>query len=79
MILETDALRKEERIIREYVLRLAVAAARGGAGLKDIGAVHIRDLDALVFKPRGKHLDLPGYLKALRVERTMVLVVERER
>ena len=78
VILETDPLRKEERIIREYVLRLAVAAARGGTGLKDIGAVHIRDLDALVFKPRGKHLDLPGYLKALRVERTLVLGVERE-
>ena len=77
VILETDPLRREERIIREYVLRAAVAAARGGTGLKDIGAVHIRDLDALIFKPRGKHLDLPGYLKACRVERTLVLGVER--
>ena len=50
--------------------------ARGdeaGRGLKDIGAMHIADLDGLVFKPRGKHLDLPGFLKAERVGKTLVL------
>ena len=75
VILEIMPLRRQERIIREQVLRLAVHTARGGKGLKDVGAVHIADLDGLLFKPRGKHLDLPGRLKAQRVDKTLVLRV----
>ena len=71
-------LRRKARILREYILRRAVACARGGRGLKDVGAVHISDLDGLLFKPRGKHLDLPGRLKADRAGDTLVLQVTAE-
>ena len=79
VILETVPLRQEEGILRTHVLRLAVQTVRQGMGLKDIGAVHISDLDDLVFKPRGKHLDLPGLLKAQRVDKTLVLWVEERK
>ena len=79
VIVETVPLRQEERMLRTHVLRLAVQTVRQGMGLKDIGAVHISDLDDLVFKPRGKHLDLPGLLKAQRVDKTLVLWVEERK
>ena len=73
LIIQVKPLRAQERILREYILRRAVRIVHGGRGLKDFGEIHIRDLDALIFKPRGKHLDLPGRLKADRRADTLVL------
>ena len=77
--LDVYAFRKEDRLIRETVLRLLLSKVKDGAGLKDVGAVHIDDLIGLSEKGSGKRLDLPGGLKAVRKERKLLLYYSEEK
>lgn len=62
-----------EEILQEYVLQLAIQRALGDGGLKNFGMVHIEALKELAGKPRGRRLDLPGGLLALRQYDELVL------
>jgi len=63
-------------VLRMYVLRDAVLQVKGGAGLKDIQAVHLKDMEALCMKGSGKRLDLPGLLTCERRGTQMLLYTE---
>ncbi len=74
--IDVPALRKAPSVLRMYVLRDAVLQVKGGAGLKDIQAVHLKDMEALCMKGSGKRLDLPGLLTCERRGTQMLLYTE---
>lgn len=71
-----DAFRREDPFMQALILRRTIMRLRGGRALKDVGRIHIQDLLGLAGKPRGKRLDLPGRLKAVREGRCLVLYDE---
>ena len=60
-----DELRKQEPIIRTYIIRLLVGMV--SRTMKDITSRHIEDIADLAYGESGKHIDLPYRLKAERV------------
>lgn len=60
----TEALIKQEQIIRTYMIREMLL--RAGGFLKDITARHVSGVEALLFKEVGARMDLPYALAARR-------------
>ena len=75
--IDIDALRNADPLIQSTVLRRVISTLRGGLGLKDVGSVHIRDLQSLAFKGSGKRIDLPGGVTCLRKGRQMIIFAEK--
>ena len=73
LCLDADAFRAADPLLQGYILRGMIARLKGGEGLKDFGAVHIRDMEQLSLKGSGKRLNLPGGLVCRRRGRQMVL------
>ncbi len=75
VIIRLEAYKKEERLIRQELLKRAAALCTGTAqasgehgasGLKNISAAHIRMLEKLADMDCGKRCNLPGGIQAVR-------------
>jgi len=64
-------LKDEPQILRRYVI--IESLRRLGLPLKDWGDAHIADMDRLACGPRGKHLDLPGYITAETTDTEIII------
>ena len=71
LCLDAYALRKEDPLIRSFVFREAIRRVQKGRELKDVGSVHLKDIEELLWKGSGKRLDLPGRLKCVRSGKNM--------
>ena len=60
-----DRLLKEDDIIKTYVLRAMIRSVR--ASMKDITLTHVESVKALLSAQKGKQVDLPGKLLAVRI------------
>ena len=63
-VIDAGKLAQYDRIIRKYVVHMAIAAAAGAA--KDICAVHVDSVEALIGADTGSEADIPYGLKARR-------------
>ncbi|MCC8067349.1 MAG: tRNA lysidine(34) synthetase TilS [Clostridiales bacterium] len=63
VLLLLDSYKKEEKIIREELLKRAL---RMCGGMKDVGAVHLRMLEQLTDMDCGKSCSLPGGIRVVR-------------
>lgn len=61
----TERLLKEDDIIKTYVIRIMIRSVR--ASMKDITMTHVESAKALLSAPKGKQVDLPGGLFAVRI------------
>lgn len=61
----TGFLLKEDDIIKTYVIRTMIRSVR--ASMKDITMTHVESAAALLSAPKGKQVDLPGGLLAVRI------------
>lgn len=61
----TEFLLKEDDIIKTYVIRTMIRSVR--ASMKDITMTHVESAAALLSAPKGKQVDLPGGLLAVRI------------
>ncbi|MCD7761829.1 MAG: tRNA lysidine(34) synthetase TilS [Lachnospiraceae bacterium] len=69
VVIRLEAYKKEERLIRQELLRRALQLCADGnkkSGLKNIGAVHIHMLEELTDMDCGKRCDLPGGIRVVR-------------
>ena len=66
VIIHLEKYGGQDELIRTELLKRAVRMCRGGAGLKDIGSVHIEMLAQLAGMDCGKECHLPGGLRAVR-------------
>lgn len=71
-----DRLKQEKPVIRRYVMMELVR--RLGVPLKDWGAKHFSDMDALLFRQGGAHLDLPCRVSADFRKKRLTLQVNSE-
>ncbi len=62
--ISAKALSEEEEIIRSYVIRAMIRSVRDS--MKDITMNHVESAAALLFTQKGKQVDLPGGLTAVR-------------
>lgn len=58
------AFLREEELLKTHLLKLALKELSGGG--KDIGMIHIKDVESLFYKQGGKRVTLPCGLEALR-------------
>ncbi len=70
------ALRKEKPIMRRCIMMELLQEL--GVPMKDWGAVHFRDMDALLFKQGGAHLDLPYRVCADIRKKQLILSLHQE-
>lgn len=63
-VIAAAVLRAQEPVIRTYLFRRMLELA--GGGLRDVTAIHFRQLDGLVFGDSGKRLSLPGGVVAMQ-------------
>ncbi|MCC8137182.1 MAG: tRNA lysidine(34) synthetase TilS [Clostridiales bacterium] len=63
-VIQLEPYKKEDRLIRQELLKCAVEVCADG--LKDIGAVHLHMLERLADMDCGKRCDLPGGICAVR-------------
>ena len=68
--LRRDGLRKQEKLMQEYLIRYCLG--RLVEGQKDIGQVHMDALCALAAGENGKSLDLPGNVRAINKNENLV-------
>ena len=61
----TERLLLEDDIIKTYVIRTMIRSVR--ASMKDITMTHVESVKALLSAPKGKQVDLPGGLLAVRI------------
>ena len=71
-----ESLREQAPIVRKYIL--AELVHRLKTPLKDWGSVHFEDMDALLFRQGGAHLDLPYHMSADIRKKRLILRVNRE-
>ena len=62
--LSVSVLERQDKIIREYMVRRAIGEASGR--LKDIGAVHAEEVLGLMKLPSGRGVDLPYGIRCVR-------------
>ncbi len=74
--LPLSELRKQAPLIRKYILMDGIQ--RLGTPKKDWESVHISDLDALLFKQGGAHLDLPYKMSGDIRKNECIIRVNRE-
>ncbi len=67
-------LQQEEELMQEYILRLCIRDLRQGLALKDVSRFHISELIRLAGMDRGRRLDLPAGLQAVREREHVVLL-----
>lgn len=71
-----DALRQEKPLLRRYVFRELLGML--DVPLKDWGAGHLADLEVLLFRQGGAHLDLPCKVSADKRKKQLVLACNKE-
>lgn len=71
-----ESLREQAPIVRKYIL--AELVHRLKTPLKDWGSVHFEDMDALLFRQGGAHLDLPYHMSADIRKKRLIIRVNRE-
>lgn len=66
IFLRLEPFAREDHYLQGEILRECIRRCTGGAGLKDVGKIHIGMLRKLAEMPCGKRLDLPGGITASR-------------
>lgn len=66
VVLQLEPFAKQEPLIRTELLKEALFRCRKGCGLKDIGSVHLQQLQQLAVRDCGKVCCLPGQIRAVR-------------
>lgn len=64
--LQLESFSREDPVIRKRVLRECIRRFTPGQSLKDIGKVHIRELEDLCLGPDGRRVSLPKGVTAIR-------------
>lgn len=66
VVLLLEPYEKQEALIQTELLKEALIRCREGSGLKDIGSVHLQQLQHLAELDCGKEYRLPGQIRAVR-------------
>lgn len=66
VVLLLEPYEKQETLIQTELLKEALIRCRAGSGLKDIGSVHLQQLQHLAELDCGKECCLPGQIRAVR-------------
>ncbi|MEY8428109.1 tRNA lysidine(34) synthetase TilS [Lachnospiraceae bacterium 46-15] len=67
---------REEEVMQEYMLRIWLD--RLGAGMKDVGAVHLEEIKRLASGQPGRRLELPGGRRVRRTGGYLAFDMEKE-
>lgn len=70
---------EQDELIRQELLRRAVAVARGGEGLRNVTSRHVQMLDRLMQMDCGREYSLPGDVRAVREAAALRIGTKREK